>query len=100
MGGTTSLLDQNDWVKADGKLTDADHTLDGKAPTSAYTIIHLVKKRAMNHREYNVIDDEMNLLFTTQAVPGTICCFDVLGPGIDDYLFRITVDIGKWFPSV
>lgn len=91
MGGASSLFEETDWEKADGKLRDTDVTLDGKPPTSVYTVVHLVKKQLVNHREYDVTDGGMNLLFTTKVVPGTICCFDVLGPGIDDYLFRITV---------
>jgi hypothetical protein len=95
MGGSaSSLLHKTDWKKADGKLTGPHDTVDGSAPTKEYGIVYLVK-RGVNQREYDVTDSEMNLLFTTRAVPGTIACFDVLGRGIDEYVLRVTVDLAR-----
>lgn len=94
MGGASSLFHVNDWEKADGKLTSSDQTIDRSPPTTAYGIYYL-SKRKLNQREFDVTDADDNLLFTTRAVIGTICCFDVLGKGIDEYLFRVTVDIAR-----
>jgi hypothetical protein len=99
MGGTTSKLDENDWEKADGKLTSAHHTLDGSAPTEAYAVYVLTKK-GVNQREFDVTDEDKNLLYTTRAVPGTIACFDLLGKGIGDYRLRVYVDIARRYWTV
>lgn len=99
MGGTTSKLDENDWEKADGKLTSSKYTLDGSAPTKAYAVYTLTKK-GVNQREFDVTDVDKNLLYTTRAVPGTIACFDVLGKGIGDYRLRVYVDITRRYWTV
>jgi hypothetical protein len=95
MGGTTSKLEATDWLRADGKIQSTCHTLDGAIPTIQYGIYYLTKKAVMTQREYDVTDENHNLLYTTRAVPGTIACFDVLGPGIDDFRLRVTVDIAR-----
>ena len=76
MGGATSKLDENDWEKADGKLRGQEYTVDGTDATDKYTIYYLTK-RGVNQREFDVTDEESNLVFTTKQVPGTIACFDV-----------------------
>jgi hypothetical protein len=99
MGGATSKLDENDWEKADGKLTSAEYTLDGSLPTEAYKVFILTKK-GVNQREFDVTDENKNLLYTTRAVPGTIACFDLLGKGIGDYRLRVYVDIARRYWTV
>ena len=76
MGGATSKLEENDWEKADGKLRGSEFTLDGADATQKYAIYYLTK-RGVNQREFDVTDEESNLIFTTKQVPGTIACFDV-----------------------
>ena len=76
MGGATSKLEENDWEKADGKLRGSEFTVDGAEATNKYSIYYLTK-RGVNQREFDVTDEESNLLFTTKQVPGTIACFDV-----------------------
>ena len=31
----------------------------------------------LNQREYDIIDQDCNLIYTTKSVPGTIACFDI-----------------------
>lgn len=69
-------MDENDWEKADGKLRGSEFTVDGAEATNKYTIYYLTK-RGVNQREFDVTDEESNLIFTTKQVPGTIACFDV-----------------------
>ena len=76
MGGATSKLNENDWDKADGKLRGDEFTVDGEVATEKYAIYYLTK-RGVNQREFDVTDEESNLIFTTKQVPGTIACFDV-----------------------
>lgn len=76
MGGATSKLKENDWEKADGKLRGSEFTVDCAESTKKYAIYYLTK-RGVNQREFDVTDEESNLLFTTKQVPGTIACFDV-----------------------
>jgi hypothetical protein len=79
MGGATfSKFEETDWSRANGKLeaTNRDATLDGALPTTKYQVFYLIK-RGVNQREFDVTDEEDNLLYTTRQVPGTISCFDV-----------------------
>jgi hypothetical protein len=99
MGGTTSKFDENDWEKADGKLRGSDFTIDSSAATPNSGVYYLTK-RGVNQREFDVTDEESNLLFTTKQVPGTIACFDVLGRGIDAYVLRVTVDLSRRYWTV
>eukprot|EP00977_Amphora_coffeiformis_P016412 scaffold5089_cov156-Amphora_coffeaeformis.AAC.9 len=99
MGGATSKLDENNWEKADGKLRGPEFTVDGADATQKYSIYYLTK-RGVNQREFDITDEESNLLFTTKQVPGTIACFDVLGKGIDTYVLRVTVDIARRYWTV
>jgi hypothetical protein len=99
MGGATSKLDENDWEKADGKLTSPGYTLDGSIPTKAYAV-YILTKKGVNQREFDVTDEHKNLLYTTRAVPGTIACFDLLGKGIGDYRLRVYVDISRRYWTV
>jgi hypothetical protein len=99
MGGATSKFDENDWEKADGKLTSSKFTLDGSAPTEAYGV-YILTKKGVNQREFDVTDEDKNLLYTTRAVPGTIACFDLLGKGIGDYRLRVYVDIARRYWTV
>ena len=89
MGGTTSKLEATDWKLANGKLESDQDTLDGAPPTSDYQVFHLIKK-GVNQREFDVTDDQDNLLYTTKQVPGTIACFDVSsGKEITFWLFAL-----------
>ena len=93
MGGATSKFEETDWDKADGKLRaptlddngDNDDnndgeafcvTIDGAPPTTEFAVYYL-NKRGLNQRDFDVTDEEDNLLYTTRQVPGTIACFDV-----------------------
>lgn len=78
MGGATSKLDVNDWEKADGKLRGPFDTIDGEDATKEFSIYHLTK-RGVNQREFDITDEESNLVLSTKQVPGTIACFDVSG---------------------
>ena len=69
-------MDENDWEKADGKLRGPEFTVDGADATQKYSIYYLTK-RGVNQREFDITDEDSNLLFTTKQVPGTIACFDV-----------------------
>lgn len=93
MGGSLSKLDENDWHQADGKLGSAD-TVDGKNPVDSYTIFYLTK-RSLNQREFDVVDSECNLIFTTRPVPGTLACFDLMGRGMNEFILRVTVDVAR-----
>jgi hypothetical protein len=94
MGGGSSRLEETDWEAATGKLTSSEETIDGAPPTSSYKVYHIVKT-GMNQREFNVTDDESNLLFSTRAVQGSLAWFDVLGPQMDQYLLRVQVDLSR-----
>jgi len=87
MGGAKSKLDQTDWLLADGSLRKPEETIDGAPPTADYGVYYLTKSR-LNQREYIVTDLEKNLIYTTKCVPGTLCWFDVYGPGIEECLLR------------
>ena len=95
MGGATSKFEETDWTLADGKLTVSDidaaasgsgdatastrtgtTTIDGAPPTRQFQVYYLIKK-GVNQREFDITDEENNLLYTTKAVAGTIACFDV-----------------------
>ena len=98
MGGGTSKFDENDWSKADGSLVDLLDTVDGCPPTEEYQVYELVKK-GVNQREFDVLDSQQNLIYTTRAVPGTLAWFDVLGPascgGYQDLRLRVQVDLSR-----
>ena len=87
MGGAKSKFEQTDWIRANGKLTNREQTIDGSSPTSAYGVYYVTKLK-LNQREFEVTDLEKNLLYTTRCVPGTLSWFDVYGRGIDDCLLR------------
>jgi hypothetical protein len=99
MGGATSKLKENDWEKANGKITSCEYTLDGSAPTEAYGV-YILTKKGVNQREFDVTDADKNLLFTTRAVPGTIACFDLMGKGIGDYRLRVYVNLARRYWTV
>lgn len=98
MGGGTSKFDVTDWARASGELQSSQQTIDGSPPTSEYKIITLIK-RGMNQREFDIVDEKQNLLYTTRPVPGTLAWFDVLGPTscgtYEDLLLRIQVDLAR-----
>ena len=94
MGGGTSKFKENDWEAADGGLQGSTETIDGAPPTFQYDTFFLTKK-AVNQREFDVTDHNMNLLYTTRAVPGTIACFDVMGREMGQHLLRVMVDIRR-----
>jgi hypothetical protein len=96
MGGASSKLDENNWSLADGKLRGVQDTVDGQPPVQQYEVYYMTK-RAVNQREFNILDERDNLVFTTRAVRGTIACFDLLGSGRDDYILRVNVDIARRF---
>ena len=88
MGGAVSgKLEQTDWARADGQLVSPRDTIDGSNPTSGYGIYYLTKT-GLNQREFQLTDQNKNLLYTTKCVPGTLCWFDVYGRGIDECLLR------------
>jgi hypothetical protein len=94
MGGGTSRFEETDWNIAHGRLSSTEETIDGAPPTSKYRV-YTLHKRAVNQREYDVTDEESNLLYSTRIVEGTLAWFDVLGPGIDQYLLRVQVDLSR-----
>ena len=94
MGGGVSRFDETDWQSSSGKLLSGNETIDGSQPTSKYGT-YVLHKRGVNQREYDVTDDQMNLLYTTRCIEGTLAWFDVLGPGLDQYLLRIQVDLSR-----
>jgi hypothetical protein len=95
MGGATSKLEATDWSQADGQLQSARDCIDGAEPTKQAVVVYLTKKVVMTQREFDVTDENCNLLYTTRAVPGTLACFDVLGPGLDDFRLRVMVDLAR-----
>lgn len=95
MGGATSKLKENDWGKADGKLRGAEFTVDGAEATTVYAIYHLTK-RGVNQREFDVTDEDSNLLFTTKQVPGTIACFDVSRRWMSERVDSLVSEFFSW----
>lgn len=96
MGGGSSRFEETDWENASGKLTSMEETIDGFPPTSKYKVYHINKTAGViNQREYDVTDDESNLLYSTRGIEGRLAWFDVLGPGIDQYLLRVQVDLSR-----
>lgn len=99
MGGATSKLEENVWEKADGKLRGSEFTVDGADATGKYSIYYLTK-RGVNQREFDVTDEESNLIFTTKQVPGTIACFDVsIMPSPAKQFFLTTFFLSNLFYS-
>lgn len=94
MGGATSKFEETDWSKSDGKLESREDTLDGRFPTGEHGVYYLTK-RGLSQREFDVTDDDQNLLYSTKAVPGTLACFDICGREINQYLLRVNVDIAR-----
>lgn len=100
MGGAVSQFESNEWELADGGITDGEETVDGAEPLDEYKVFTLVKKAVLaNQREFDVTDDDSNLLYSIRPSPGTIAGFDVLAasttPTTDEYLLRIIVDIAR-----
>jgi hypothetical protein len=94
MGGASSLLEETDWEKADGKINSRLDTIDGALPTDHFGLFYIIKKR-FNQREFDVTDSKNNLLYTTRQVPGTVCSFDVLGKEIGNYKLRVHSDLAR-----
>lgn len=91
MGGAVSKFDETDWSKADGGLREASQTIDGVIPTTHHSILTLKKDSIINQREYEIRDDQDILLYTSQAVQGTVKSFDLLSKG-GEKLFRVETD--------
>jgi hypothetical protein len=94
MGGASSLLEETNWEKADGKIECPLNTIDGAPPTDHFGLFYIIKK-GFNQREFDVTDSNNNLLYTTRQVPGTICGFDVLGKELGNYKLRVHSDIAR-----
>ena len=98
MGGATSRFEETDWKKSNGQLESLSDTIDGCPPTHKYDVYELIK-RGVNQREFDIVDSQQNLLYTTRAVPGTLAWFDVLGPGsvgqYKDFRLRVQVDLSR-----
>ena len=76
MGGATSRFSETDWEVSDGGLTEACQTIDGREPTSSHAILTLKKTTLVNQREFEIRDDDDELLYTSRAVEGTTKWFD------------------------
>ena len=98
MGGATSRFEDTNWDAANGQLESISDTIDGCPPTERYEMYEILKK-AVNQREFDIVDSNQNLLYTTRPVPGTLAWFDVLGPGsvgeYQDYRLRVHVDLSR-----
>lgn len=101
MGGATSKFDENDWSLANGELKENTSmmTVDGAPPTRDYQVYNFMK-RHLNQREFDLTDQDSNLLYTSRQVPGTIACFDVMGRGIDDYKLRVNADLSRRYWTI
>lgn len=97
MGGAKSKFEQTDWIRASGKLGQAEDTIDGSAPTSAYGVYYITKNKLSSQRDFTITDLNSNLLYITRPVPGTLSWFDVFGNGIDDCRLRVQVDLSRRF---
>jgi hypothetical protein len=96
MGGGSSRFEETDWESATGKLTSSDETIDGAPPTPKYRVYSINKTAGViNQREYDVTDDESNLLYSTRGIEGRLAWFDVMGPQMDQYLLRVQVDLSR-----
>lgn len=78
MGGAQSQFHDTDWEKGDGGVKDASLTFDGSNPTSNHIILTCKKHNPVNQREYNFINEDGVILYTTKAVEGTTKDFDLL----------------------
>eukprot|EP00546_Thalassionema_frauenfeldii_P002078 CAMPEP_0178936848 /NCGR_PEP_ID=MMETSP0786-20121207/25414_1 /TAXON_ID=186022 /ORGANISM="Thalassionema frauenfeldii, Strain CCMP 1798" /LENGTH=498 /DNA_ID=CAMNT_0020615323 /DNA_START=92 /DNA_END=1588 /DNA_ORIENTATION=+ len=94
MGGGVSRFEETDWQNATGKLTQSKDTIDGSPPTQKYGVYYLHKTGA-NQREYHVTDEDSNLLYSSRMIEGTLAWFDLLGPGLDEFLLRVQVDLSR-----
>jgi len=94
MGGGSSRYEETDWTTATGKVLSAEETVDGSPPTSKHGL-YTVIKQGINQRDFDVIDEECNLVYTTQCIEGTLAWFDVLGKGMGNYLLRVQVDLSR-----
>ena len=94
MGGGSSRFEDTDWSTATGKLVSSEDTIDGAEPTQEYRT-YTLHKRSVNQREYDVTDEDSNLLYSTRVIEGTLAWFDVLGPGMDDFKLRVQVDLSR-----
>mmetsp|Transcript_43683 Transcript_43683/g.105915 ORF Transcript_43683/g.105915 Transcript_43683/m.105915 type:complete len:894 (+) Transcript_43683:299-2980(+) len=101
MGGGISRLESTDWETADGKL-DGDsiqQTIDGTLPIGPKFGLYEIQKKTVGQREFDLVNKELELVYTTKSVPGTVSWFDVLGPGsCGDYVdskLRVTSDIAR-----
>lgn len=96
MGGGSSRFEETDWESATGKLSSSDETIDGSPPTPKYRVYSINKTAGViNQREYDVTDDESNLLYSTRGIEGRLAWFDVMGPQMDQYLLRVQVDLSR-----
>mmetsp|Transcript_1856 Transcript_1856/g.2847 ORF Transcript_1856/g.2847 Transcript_1856/m.2847 type:complete len:518 (+) Transcript_1856:80-1633(+) len=94
MGGAVSRLEETDWKTVTGKLTRSKETIDGSQPTKSYGVYYL-HKIGKNQREYHVTDENLNLLYSSRMIDGTLAWFDVLGPGLNEFLLRVQVDLSR-----
>ena len=94
MGGGSSRYDETNWSTATGTLLSAADTIDGSPPTSKAGV-YTITKQGMNQRDYDITDEECNLIYTTQCIEGTLAWFDVLGKGFDNYILRVQVDLSR-----
>lgn len=94
MGGGSSRYDETNWSTATGNLQSAAETIDGSPPTSKAGV-YTITKQGINQRDYDVTDEDCNLLYTTQCIEGTLAWFDVLGKGLENYILRVQVDLSR-----
>jgi hypothetical protein len=94
MGGGSSRYEETDWPNASGKLLSPRDTVDGSPPTTKHGQ-YTITKQGINQRDFDVVDGDCNLLYTTQIVEGTLAWFDVLGVGIANYVLRVQVDLTR-----
>jgi hypothetical protein len=98
MGGATSRFQETNWETSNGQLESVADTIDACPPTEKYNVYDLIK-RGVNQRDFDILDSQQNLLYTTRAVPGTLAWFDVLGPksmgDFQDLKLRVQVDLSR-----
>jgi hypothetical protein len=88
MGGATSRFADTAWDQVDGGLADASETLDGAPPNPLHTIITLKRPNIVNQRQFSIMNDLDEVIYTSKGVEGTTKDFDLYS-GDNQWLFRI-----------
>mmetsp|Transcript_9987 Transcript_9987/g.29548 ORF Transcript_9987/g.29548 Transcript_9987/m.29548 type:complete len:262 (-) Transcript_9987:120-905(-) len=113
MGTSTSRYEQTNWDEADGELKSQSETVDVSPPTANFTKLTIHPKVAIPFigqqlpvvgqlvaaREYEVRDDQGDIVYTTKKAEKLEKGFDLLEPDGDGDVGRVILRVDSTFSN-